>query len=507
MKKIFLTGATGCMGGAAVRRFMEMENNGDFELRILARDSEKNHKQLEQYADRIKVFWGDLTDDALLKECVKDVDVILHSGVFISPKCDDHPQEAFNVNYGSTLSMINAIKELGQQDTTHFLYVGSCAMTGDRMPPIHWSRVGDPLKPSIYDYYAVTKIKAEYAVLESGLKYFASVRLGAMLPTKSEDTSDPIITHQPINGVLEWTDQEDAGNLLRNIAMYAPEEFWGKVYNISSGADWRLTNASLLADIGGDLRDMYQPEWIALHNFHGTWYLDADKLNDIVPFRTRSYQTMLEEWKSDNMRNIQAIMDAMAENPDMKFPTPEETKATNYKTITSSPRGTMYGILNNDDTRIKVWYGSKEKYEAIPRDWDDVVITRPLDIPPKKMMKLGFDETKPVEELDIRDMKEAAAFRGGECLSETMTKGDMYTPLRWKSADGYEFEARPYTILFAGHWSPDDLRREWRYGHIAKVNPFFNQVWGILHEGEDNDYTVEMIDDGSEVEKKYGVKF
>ena len=78
---------------------------------------------------------------------------------------------------------------------------------------------------------------------------------------------------------------------------------------------------------------------------------------------------------------------------------------------------------------------------------------------------------------------------------------------RWKSADGYEFEARPYTILFAGHWSPDDLRREWRYGHIAKVNPFFNQVWGILHEGEDDDYTVEMIDDGSEVEKKYGVKF
>ena len=44
---------------------------------------------------------------------------------------------------------------------------GTVAATGDRMPPIHWGRIGDPLKPSIYDFYAVTKIAGERAVLES----------------------------------------------------------------------------------------------------------------------------------------------------------------------------------------------------------------------------------------------------------------------------------------------------------------------------------------------------
>ena len=503
MKTILLTGATGCMGGAALRRFMEMENNGLFHLRLLVRDSQKNRALMAPYEGRCEIVWGDLTDDALVKECLKGVDVVLDPAVFISPKCDDEPEEAFKVNYGATLSMIKSLHELGQADTTRFLYVGSCAMTGERMPPIHWGRIGDPLKPAAYDYYAVTKVKSEYAVLESGLKYFASVRLGAMLPTKSEDDGDPIGAQQPLNNCLEWTDQEDAGNLLRNIALYAPDEFWGKCYNLSSGADWRLTNVQLMMDIGVDIRDWYEPNWVALHNFHGQWYLDADELEAIVPFRTRSYQTMLGEWKEANM---QAVMEAMKNIPNFRMPTPEETRQAKYAAVTK-PRGTMRAVEDNNETAIKVWYGSREKYEAIPRDWDKFVLTRPLEIKPRKPLSRGFDESKSPSELDIEDMREAARFRGGECLSETMVKGDLYTPLKWRSADGYEFEARPYTVLFAGHWSPDDLRREWRYGHIAKQNTFFNQVWAPLHEGEDDDYTVPMACDGTAEEEKYGFKF
>ena len=44
------------------------------------------------------------------------------------------------------------------------------------MPPIHWGRVGDPIKPSMFDYYAVSKVAAERYVIESGLKYWVSLR-------------------------------------------------------------------------------------------------------------------------------------------------------------------------------------------------------------------------------------------------------------------------------------------------------------------------------------------
>lgn len=174
MKKIvFLTGATGTMGQETVKKFME--NKEEFTLRVLARPSEKNKKILEPYQKDLEIIWGDLKDDDKLTECVKGTDYVLHVGAFLSPFADEHPEEAMRINYGSTLSMLRSIKELGQNDTTRFVYIGTVAQTGDRMPPIHWGRVGDPMKPSIYDYYAVSKCAAERAVIESGLKYWVSI--------------------------------------------------------------------------------------------------------------------------------------------------------------------------------------------------------------------------------------------------------------------------------------------------------------------------------------------
>ena len=144
-KVVFLTGATGDMGFSALQKLAE--NLDQVHLRILARDSEKNRKKLEPYEGKIEIIWGDLKDDEKLRQCVAGADIVLHPGAFISPRCDDVPEEAFLVNYGSTLSMLKSIKELGQSETTRFVYVGSCAMTGDRMPPVHWGRVGDPMKP------------------------------------------------------------------------------------------------------------------------------------------------------------------------------------------------------------------------------------------------------------------------------------------------------------------------------------------------------------------------
>ena len=80
------------------------------------------------------------------------------------------------VNFGGTRHLIEAVKKLGQDDTTRFVYIGTVAKTVDRMPPIHWGRVGDPIKPSMFDYYAVSKIAAERYVIESGLKYWVSLR-------------------------------------------------------------------------------------------------------------------------------------------------------------------------------------------------------------------------------------------------------------------------------------------------------------------------------------------
>ncbi len=192
MKTVFVTGGTGTMGIATLKKFAELGE--DFRVRLLARDSEKNRSLLEPFSGKVEVLWGDLKDDEVLADGVKGADHVLHIGAYLSPFCDNDPYGALRVNYGSTLSMLKSIKEFGQAETTHFVYIGTVAQTGDRMPPVHWGRVGDPMKPSVYDYYAVSKVFAERAVMESGLKYWASVRQSGMMPVNPKSGTYPIAT-------------------------------------------------------------------------------------------------------------------------------------------------------------------------------------------------------------------------------------------------------------------------------------------------------------------------
>ncbi len=98
----------------------------------------------------------------------------------------------------------------------------------------------------------------------------------------------------------------------------------------------------------------------------------------------------------------------------------------------------------------------------------------------------GYDESKSVEDLTIDDMKKAAKFRGGECISEQFD--GMDSQLQWTCAFGHEFSASPTLTLKAGHWCPECLAPPWDYDKIAKKNPFFAQVYYTNHDEDENNF-------------------
>jgi hypothetical protein len=68
--------------------------------------------------------------------------------------------------------------------------------------------------------------------------------------------------------------------------------------------------------------------------------------------------------------------------------------------------------------------------------------------------------------------------------------------LDWKCAFGHEFQAKPNTILKAGHWCPQCIAPPWDFDQQAKVNSFFAQVWNADHDlAEENSYPEESIRD------------
>lgn len=498
-KKILLTGATGSMGLATLKELLKEEM---FYTVAFVRDTEQDREIIKPYINlpRVRIHYGDLTEYDSVKESMSGIDIILHCAAYISPAADDHPHLAMKINYGSTINLVRAIKEQDNWMNIRFVSIGTVAETGDRMPPIHWGRVGDPIKPSYHDYYAVSKIAAERAVIESGLKYWVSLRQTGILSEKMAKISDPIMFHNCLDNVLEYVTDHDSGVLMKNCCYDLPDEFWGHIYNIGGGQGCRMSCFEMFEDMFGplgftNLENVLDSKWFAIRNFHGQYYLDSDKLEKFLGFRSQDKEFFYNIY----LKNM-GITVPLAKMIN-KLPGGEKLMGTiiksNFKKHLYKDRGPLNWIENNKDEYIQPFFISKEKWNQIPHisemthfsDWDQVW-----------HIDHGYDENMPEEELDIPDLRGAAEFRGGKLVSKDMIKGDWTTKLQWVCAFGHTFEASPRLVLEGGHWCPQCERESWNYQEMAKVNPFFAQVWYPLHDEDEPILKVKKIVDEREIE-------
>ena len=486
---VFLTGAGGGMGYESFKA-MKPDCGTLYDLILLVRDSDKNRRLFEQYIGTpgILVKFGDLMNKEDVKDCVRRSDMCLHIAALVSPQADYHPKKAMENNYGSTRNIIEAAFDLGKEDTYKFVYIGTVAETGDRMPPIHWGRVGDPIKPSMFDYYAVSKVAAERYVIESGLKYWVSLRQTGIIGPAMAKIRDAIQFHNCLDNVLEYVSDRDSGRAMRNLAAFdaegtLDESFWGHIYNIGGGESCRISTWEMYQKLYGELGfqsldEVIEPKYSATRNFHGQYYLDSDKLEDYLHFRSDSMQYFYDAY----LKELGAA--AAAGKILTKTKTGEKLMGkmirSTFKPLLESDHGTKHWLDSDMEDHIEAYWGSRKAWESLPEkasdmphftEWDTVV-----------HIDHGYDETKPESELDYEDVKGAAKFRGGELLSESMEKGDWKSKLKFRCAFGHTFEASPRLILEGGHWCPECERRSWNYGNRAKVDPFFAQVWNPLHE-------------------------
>ncbi|MGN0635969.1 MAG: NAD-dependent epimerase/dehydratase family protein [Acutalibacteraceae bacterium] len=496
MKKttVALTGASGNMG---FQGFLELyARKYRHNIVLLLRNSEKNRKKFMPYMNdpAVKIVWGDLTNYEDVLQMVNGADYVLHVGGMVSPAADYYPRKTIKTNVAAAENIVRAVKAQPDPDAVKVVYIGTVAETGDRNPPIHWARTGDPIKISVYDHYAISKVKAEAVFAESGLRYWVSLRQSGILYPAILKNMDPIMFHVPINGVLEWATVEDSGRLLANVCEPdVPDSFWRKFYNIGSGKEYRITNYEFEEYLLGALglpspKKLFEASWFILRNFHGQWYADSDKLEEILHFRAN---IPIKKYFADMAKNVPAYYRACKVLPSfLSSAVGAVAKPFMKKIAQTELYGTLHWKATHNKDRISAYYGTEEDWNKIGT-WDDVKIERPTET--VTLLDHGYDESKPDSELDIEDMRKAAAFRGGECLSETMVKGDLFTPLKWKSARGNEFEMSPNLVLKGGHWCPEELPWPWDYDTEAKINPFFAQVWYPLHSKDENNFYDETI--------------
>lgn len=445
------------MGGEAFKCLLERTDEVDVVL--LLRPSTKNKTSFKRYERHpaVNIVWGDLYDPKVMAEAVRDIDVVLHPAAIISPAADRRPAQAYRTNVGGTRNVIDAIKQQPNgAERIRLVSVGSVAMYGDRLPPHHLIKVGDPLKPCWGDHYALSKIAAERAVIESGIKHWASLRQTYIAIPNLISLVDPIMFHQPLNTHMELITSQDAGYGLAR-AIDAPDEFFGHVYNMSGGPSCRVVYDDYIAGMMevfglGDYRTFLEANWFALANFHCGYFLDSHVLDEYLGhFR----QSLDDHYAQVSRATPWALKAASRVAP-----------SAIVKSVMHRMAEPLRWLERDDSDAIKAFFGGRKQWSEIP-GWDELEVNplerHPVDAPVPKLRP----------DLIEKSPRELAEARGGECLSDETD--DRYAVFTWRCGQGHSWKGTAAAVE-AGHWCSACSPPPWDHDGQAAVDPLLASV-------------------------------
>lgn len=497
MKKIVLTGASGNMGREVLRRIYSLPETS---IRILVTTDKGEDAFCRSVRRRyagVECLRGNIADEDICLRLAEGADYVINCAAVIPPRSDKYPDKAIECNYYGVKTLLDAIKK--NAPTAKLIHISTVALYGNRTYRHPWGRVGDPLMPSVFDIYAKSKLFGERLVLESGLRYWAVLRQTAILHDRmlSDNISDGLMFHTCFNSPLEWVTAEDSGVLIKNIiaadAAGKADDFWKKVYNIGGGEQNRNTGYDTFNDgfgiIGGSAKSFMEPGWQADRNFHGVWFFDGEELEKKFCYQK---QACSDYWRLIQQKNPLYRLGELLP--------PAIIKTLVIKRLLSDKNAPTRWLSDGEEAKVKASFADGKPTAC---DWSDFPLLREGHTPEgdidfaalkqksnagRYLLEHGFDESKDTSLLDIEDIKRAAEFRGGRCLSEEMTTGDVYTPLVWECSEGHRFFASPYTVLFGGHWCEECLKEGWNYDTTAKKSPYFAQVYYDSHDRTEQNY-------------------
>ncbi len=513
-KRIALFGASGTMGFQAFKELWKRRE--DYDISILVLPSEQKLRQFRFYerqaripviqgagvaqGDGLKIVWGDATCYTDVVETVHGADWVLDAMAYISPAADYHPEIAKAVNTDAIHNILRAIEaEPDGAERIRFVYTGTVAATGNRPAGIHMGRVGDPLKPSVFDYYAVTKIDGERAVLESSLKHWACLRMTFIMPTNYRELvklMDPISLHMPLDAYMENLTDRDAGyGMVQCLDLPAETDFWRRVYNMGGGPQMRcqaykyLDRSFQLHGLSG-ITGCTERKWFALRNFHMQYFEDSHVLDSYLHYMRDNLDGFWQEIYQDMPAHLKIAARLFRKSCAFRKVVEKKTHQQFEALARYHRNGTRCWADQGNTPRIVAFFHDRQRYEQIP-DW-----SAPIHLNSEaewRRLDHGYDEEKPV--LDRCDLAQAAGFRGGRLLSHEWD-GDLYTRLDWQCAFGHVFQALAYTVLKAGHWCPVCGSQPWNFDQVARCSAFFAQVWYADHDpDEENCYSPGCGDD------------
>ena len=500
---ISIAGASGNMMKGSLKLLFDLDNN--IKIKILTRNPKAKciKEWIKEYSSRLEVIVGSVSERSKIEELVKDADYLINAAAIIPPLSDRHPDESLQTNRNAQVTIADTIKYLNPDCA--LIHISTIATYGNRNYKHPWGRVGDPLMPSLFDYYGSDKLKGERYIVESGLKKWAVIRQTGILYANilMNNINDPLMFHTPLNVPIEWITDTDSAMLIRNIIKAEIDgtcpQFWNNIYSLGGGDAMRVTGFDTFqvgfSLMGGNAYSFIRPHWHTTRNFHCFWMYDSDELENMFHFQNDTFEGFFDR--------------VLKEFPIIKLGklVPKQLITLFvFKRLLRYQNSPMYWLKHNMSDKINAYYGDKEIARNLSREWDKYPLLvnnqnpdtgEALDYNALKnkknavLLSHGYDESK--GEVTIDDVKNAADFRGLKVVDTHGITGeiegdDLHTPLLMEClSTGDEFTLSPFGLLRAGYGSPYVTEgRAWKE-ELFNRYPFYNQVWIDSHTESERD--------------------
>lgn len=178
MKNILVTGAAGTIG---INLISYLLSEGQYDITALELNNKRSNERLNPYKNRINVVYGDVTDEQLMKNLIKDHDYVFHLAGAMPPLCNVKQELCKKVDYEGTKNLVDSIKMYNPK--CKLIFPSTTAIYGK-----HKSEVGIKSKLNINekDYYSYYKKETE-KLIEGLLKNYVICRIPIVIDNINKD--------------------------------------------------------------------------------------------------------------------------------------------------------------------------------------------------------------------------------------------------------------------------------------------------------------------------------
>lgn len=148
---ILITGGAGFQGSHLAEHFLKEGHK----VTILNTYSEAAEANINDFAPKVKVIWGSITDREIVEKSVRGQNTVFHLAARINvDESISHPEDYIDVNVKGTFQVLEAVKRHG----CRLIYASTCEVYG---APIGRDLIDETTELRPHSPYAASKVAAD----------------------------------------------------------------------------------------------------------------------------------------------------------------------------------------------------------------------------------------------------------------------------------------------------------------------------------------------------------